>query len=147
MDNQMNNGLRNWIVVVTLLAVAVLAALWAITAVYPEPFPIRRWPPMENIPGDIELFYVAQAVVSTINVTLLIFLIITYVNIYRKTRSEFTIGLLIFSLAFFVRALTANPLVIAAFGFRPVGLGPFALLPDMFEFVALSTLLYLSLKY
>jgi hypothetical protein len=147
MNNQMNNGLRNWVIVVTLVAVAVLAALWAITAVYPEPFPIRRWPPMLNIPGDIELFYVAQTVVSTINVTMLIFLIVTYINIYRKTRSEFTIGLLIFSLAFFVRALTANPLVIAAFGFRPVGLGPFALLPDMFEFVALSTLLYLSLKY
>jgi hypothetical protein len=148
MDNQMNNGLRNWIIIVTLVAVAVLAALWALTVVFPEPFSTGSRPPLpEIIPGDIEIFYVAQTVVSTINVTLLIFLIITYISIYRKTRSEFTIGLLIFSLAFFVRALTANPLVIAAFGFRPVGLGPFALLPDMFEFVALSTLLYLSLKY
>ena len=147
MDNQMNVGLRNWIIVVILVAVAVLASLWALTVVYPAPFPVRRVPPLLNIPGDIELFYVAQTVVSTINITLLIFLIFTYVSIYRKTRSEFTIGLLIFSLAFFVRALTANPLFIAVFGFRPVGLGPFALLPDMFEFVALSTLLYLSLKY
>jgi hypothetical protein len=27
------------------------------------------------------------------------------------------------------------------------GLGPFALLPDLFEFVALTVLLYLSVKY
>jgi hypothetical protein len=140
MDNQMNNGLRNWIIVVTLVAVAVLAALWALTVIYPAPFPARRIPPLQDIPGDIEIFYVAQTVVSTINVTLLIFLIFTYVSIYRKTHSEFTIGLLIFSLAFFVRALTANPLFIAVFGFRSVGLGPFALLPEMFEFVALTIL-------
>jgi hypothetical protein len=37
--------------------------------------------------------------------------------------------------------------VIGAFGFGLFGLGPFALLPDLFEFVALSVLLYLSVKY
>ena len=65
MDNQMNVGLRNWIIVVILVAVAVLATLWALTVVYPAPFPVRRVPPLPNIPGDIELFYVAQTVVST----------------------------------------------------------------------------------
>jgi len=38
-------------------------------------------------------------------------------------------------------------LMIWAFGFRPFGLGPFALLPDLFTFGALAVLLYLSIKY
>ena len=60
MDNQMNKGLRNWIIVVTLVAVAFLAALWALTVVFPEPFSTGSRPPLpEIIPGDIEIFYVA----------------------------------------------------------------------------------------
>jgi hypothetical protein len=37
--------------------------------------------------------------------------------------------------------------VIWAFGFRPFGLGPFAMLPDLFTLGALAVLLYLSVKY
>jgi hypothetical protein len=103
--------------------------------------------PPENIPGDIEFFYIAKTVVSTINVTLLIFLLLTYIGIYRKTRSEFTIGLIIFSMVFLLNALASNPFVTWAFGFRAFGLGPFALLPDLFTCVALTVLLYLSVKY
>jgi hypothetical protein len=33
------------------------------------------------------------------------------------------------------------------FGFRPFGLGPFAMLPDIFTCIALSVLLYLTIKY
>jgi hypothetical protein len=33
------------------------------------------------------------------------------------------------------------------FGFIAFGLGPFALLPELFEFLALIVLLYLSVKY
>ena len=97
--------------------------------------------------GDIELFYTIKTVVSTINVTLLIFLLLTYINIYRKTRSEFTVGLIIFSGVFLLNALASNPFVIWVFGFRPFGLGPFAMLPDLFTLAALGVLLYLSIKY
>ena len=104
-------------------------------------------PPQYNIPGDIEFFYTAKTVVSTVDVALLVLLLFTYAGIYRKTRSEFTVGLMIFSAVLLLNALTSNPLVIWAFGFRPVGLGPFALLPDLFTLVALSVLIYLSVKY
>ena len=144
----MNKSVRNWVILVTLLVVAILAALWATTTVW---FPRYPWefhePPLFDIRGDIELFYTVKTVVSTINVTLLIFLLLTYINIYRKTRSEFTVGLMIFSGAFLLNALASNPLVIWAFGFRPFGLGPFAMLPDVFTFGALAVLLYLSIKY
>jgi predicted membrane protein len=104
-------------------------------------------PPPRYIPGDIELFYIVRTVLSAVNITLLVVLIVTYASIYIKTRSEFTIGLLIFAIVFLMKDLAANPFVIGAFGFRLYGLGPFALLPDLFEFVALTVLLYLSVKY
>lgn len=150
MNTQMNNSTKIWLVtIITLIAVALIAALWA-SHTFPfssSEFPERRPPPPENIFGDFEFYYVAQTAVSTVNVALLIFLLTTYIDIYRKTRSQFTFGLIIFSLVFLLRTLTANPLFMSIFGFRGYGLGPFALLPDLFELAALSVLLYLSAKY
>jgi hypothetical protein len=148
MNNQMNKIARNWSILVILIVVAILAALWATTTIW---FPLYPFEPHERPPleifGDIELFYTIKTVVSTINVTLLIFLLLTYINIYRKTRSEFTVGLIIFSGVFLLNALASNPFVIWVFGFRPFGLGPFAMLPDLFTLAALGVLLYLSIKY
>ena len=148
MSNQMNKNAINWSILVILIVVAILAALWATTTIWFPlyPFEPHERPPMEVF-GDIELFYTIKTVVSTINVTLLIFLLVTYINIYRKTRSEFTVGLIIFSGVFLLNALASNPFVIWVFGFRPFGLGPFAMLPDLFTLGALGVLLYLSIKY
>ena len=111
-----------------------------------SPFEPRRWP-IRQIRGDIELFYTVKMVVSTINATLLIFLLISYVDIFRKTQSEFTIGLIIFSMTLLLYALFSNPLVQRIFGYIGFGLGPFAVLPDLFTSIALIVLLYLTLKY
>ena len=148
MKHCMNKNVRTWLILATLIVVTILAALWAtFTFWLPPPLREHRWPPPHDIVGDIEFFYTAKTVVSTINVTLLISLLVTYIDIYRKTRSEFTIGLIIFSAVLLMNALASNPLVIWIFGFRAFGLGPFALLPDLFTFGALAVLLYLSIKY
>jgi hypothetical protein len=148
MENRMNKSVRNWLILVTIIVVALLAALWATTTVW---FPRFPWSPRERPPldilGDIELFYTVKTVLSTVNVTLLVFLLLTYFSIYRKTRSEFTIGLMIFSAVFLLNVVASNPLVERAFGFLPFGLGPFAMLPDVFTSMALAVLLYLSIKY
>ena len=150
MNIHMSKNVKIWLVIaVTLIAIALLAALWASYS-FPFPqssFPERRLPPGENIMGDFEFFYIAQTVLSTVNLTLLLFLLTIYIDIYRKTRSQFTIGLIIFSLVFLLKTLTANPLFMWVFGFQAFGLGPFALLPDLFELMALTVLLYLSVKY
>ena len=148
MNNRMNKNLRNLLILVTLIVVAILAALWATsTAWFPRyPFEPHEIPP-QGIQGDIELFYTIETVVSTINVTLSTFLLLIYINIYRKTRSEFTIGLTIFSGVFLMNAIVLNPFVQRAFGFRAFGLGPFAMLPDLFTLAALAVLLYLSIEY
>ena len=144
----MNKNMRIGLIITTLVVVAILAALWATSTFWLPPFPFEpRLRPPASIPGDIEFFYMAKTVVSTVNVTLLVFLLLIYVSIYMRTRSEFTIGLIIFSMVFLLNVLASNPLVIWAFGFRPFGLGPFALLPDLFTFGALAVLLYLSVKY
>ena len=150
MNSHMNKSTKIWLVItVTLIAIALLAAFWASHAFqFPmSEFPQRPMPLPEDVRGDFEFFYVAQTVISTVNVALLVFLLTTYIDIYRKTRSQFTLGLIIFSLVFLLKTLTANPLFMWVFGFRAFGLGPFALLPDLFELAALSVLLYLSAKY
>lgn len=149
MKNRMNRNLRNWLILVVLIAVAILSTLWATSILWfpRSPFGPRPPPPVEKILGDIELFYTVQTVVSTINVTLSIILLLMYVSIYRKTRSEFTVGLMIFSAVLLLNAFVSIPLVHRVFGFYEFGLGPFAMLPDLFTCIALAVLLYLTFKY
>lgn len=146
----MNNRLKLGLVLAILLAAALIAAFWATTIIsQPPDFQIRRIPPSGGIAiaGDFEYFYVVFSIISTINIALLIIVLITYLNIYSKTHSSFTVGLIIFALAFLVKDILASPFVIGLFSFRAYGLGPFAFLPDLFEMAALSVLLYLSIKY
>jgi hypothetical protein len=149
MKNHMNRNLRNSLILLTVIVVAILATLWATSILWfpRSPFGRRLPPPLEDIIGDIELFYTAETIVSVINATLSTFLLLMYINIYRKTRSEFTIGLIIFSAVLLLKAFVSIPLVHQAFGFFDVGLGPFAMLPDLFTCVALGVLLYLTFKY
>ena len=187
MRDKMNRDKRVLIILAILIAVALLAAFWAITG--PLGFPLqslgrerwnlieerrkeielliedmrrngasleeiqafvraklREWGTNPPPPGDIELFYTAKTVLSTINIALGIILLFIYIDIYRKTKSDFTVGLIIFSGILLFYILTSNPIMHWAFGFRAFGLGPFAMLPDLFTCIALSVLLYLSLK-
>lgn len=95
---------------------------------------------------DIQLFYTVRAVISTVNIALVLILLFTYLDIYRRTRAQFTAGLVIFSLVLLFYTITSNPFIQRIFGFRAFGLGPFAMLPDIFTFIALLILLYLSLE-
>ena len=135
-------------IVIVIVIIAVLTALWATSRIefVPSPFGPRPQPP-GYIRGDIELYYTLETVVSVVNVTLSIILLLMYVNIYRKTQSEFTIGLIIFSAVLLLHAFVSIPMLHQAFGFYEFGLGPFAMLPDLFTCSALIVLLYLSVKY
>jgi len=151
-DMNANPNTRIWLILVALVVVVlagILAALWAVSTFFVPFSPFEHPQPPYYVPNpwDFEFFYTAQTVVSTINVTLAVLLLLIYVSIYRKTRSEFTIGLIIFSTVFLLNAIASDPLIVRAFGYRPIGLGPFALLPALFTFGALIVLLYLSAKY
>jgi len=97
--------------------------------------------------ADIELYYMARAVFSTINIVLTIIIIVSYADIYMKTRAPFTFVLLLFAMIFLIKDITWSPFFIGWFKFTMLGLGPFAMLPDMFETAALLVLFYLAVKY
>ena len=144
----MNNRLKIGLILTTIVAVTLLAAFWATATLDQPPFQIRHLPPPGNfIQGDFEYFYIAFTIISTVNITLLAIVLLTYINIYNKTHSPFTIGLIIFAFAFLIKDILSHPFVIGLFRFGAYGLGPFAFLPGIFEVAALSALLYLSLKY
>jgi len=188
MNHKMNRDKRILIILVTLVAVALLATFWALAGPVGSPLEsqarerwnltyerrnqivqlmedmrkngaswqeiqdavrakLKEWGTNPPPPWDIELFYTAKAVISSINATLLVWLLITYISIYRKTRSEFTIGLIIFSIVLLLYALASNPILHWTFGFGAFGLGPFAMLPDLFTCIALIVLLYLTIRY
>ena len=150
MEKQMNKRLKFGLIIGILVAVAIFAAFWALVLRQHQipAFQQRRIPPPGGVvPGDFEYFYVANTIISTINIALLAILALIYLNIYVKTRSQFTIGLIIFALVFLVQNVTSSPFITSPFGFRAYGLGPFAFLPGMFEFIALTILLYLSIRY
>jgi hypothetical protein len=140
-----------WFTVIGLIVIAgIFAGVWAFytfETLGSSTFPFRPLPPPAYNPADLEFYYVVRTVFSTINLILLIILTETYAAIYIKTRYQFTIGLLIFSLVFLIKEIAASPFVIGAFRFSISGLGPFALIEPVFETAALSVLLYLSIEY
>ncbi|MDH7555544.1 MAG: hypothetical protein ACQXXL_03210 [Candidatus Methanosuratincola sp.] len=95
---------------------------------------------------DMEIYYSIQAALSFVNMFLSILLLGIYIDTYRRIRSEFSLSLAIVSLVLFSYALTSNPLLHSALGFGGFGLGPFAMIPELFSCVALLILVYISLK-
>jgi hypothetical protein len=148
MENQMNRKLGIWFIVMGLIAVAFLSGLWAWLTF--NNFGVLVFPrdPMhpESV-AQLEFRYIARTVLTTVNIAILSILTASYAMIYSKTRSTFTIGLLIFSAVFLMKDVLASPFVIGLFSFTISGLGPFALIEPFLEFMALSVLLYLSIEY
>lgn len=88
-----------------------------------------------------------KLLVTTFNVVVLLALTGTYVGIYRDLPNQFTLSLILFSVALLLYAITSNPLLPHVFGFRGgVGLGPFTFIPDLFASVAIVVLLYQSFR-
>ncbi len=135
------------IILALIVAAAVMAAIWATLSFEQSPFTHIRTPPLGGVPGDFEYFYVLFTIISTVNIALLTMLTLLYGDIYIKTRSPFTVGLVIFALVFLVKDIASSPFVTGLFSFRAFGLGPFEFLPGLLETAALAVLIYLSVKY
>ena len=110
----------------------------------PDRDSIEQNPPPER--EDRDRYVSTKAAFCMINLALSSILIMVYVKVYKETKSEFTIGLIIMMFSLFLYSLLSNPLLPLLFGYKIFGTGPFSMLPDFFAMVALSILLYLSLK-
>lgn len=95
---------------------------------------------------NFDTYVTIKSAVTLINIVISLILIAMYVRIYREVKSDFTIGLIVVMFALLFYAITSNPFVQYIFTYRSFGQGPFILLPDIFATIALSVLLYLSLK-
>jgi len=144
----MNKYIKIALIFTILALLAILADLLA-TQHFTSPTPRfdpHQVPPDRISIGDLELFYKVKTMLSTINATLLVLLLGTYIGIYRKLKSEFTLGLILFSLILLLYAVSSNPILQQFLGYWGIGLGPFAMLPDLFTTFALVVLLYLTMK-
>jgi len=87
---------------------------------------------------------------------LLLVLLVSYIQIYRKISSNFTLGLIIFTVALLMQSFSRAilllliiasppppnvwPIIVSLLGYNPV----YVVIPDVLEFIALSILLYFT---
>ena len=136
---------RNDLILSTILTIVVVSIILAQAALGvplgrainqpPLPFPFREL---------FETYLLVKTIITSINLVLLLSVFIIYIRIYGNTGSKFSLGLIFFTIALMLYALTSNPILHAITGFRISGLGPFTILPDLFTLVASTILLYLS---
>ena len=136
----MNKTRTMLILVILVIASAIVGFVISGISLPPPGSPLPR-PPDDRIMSE---FLVLKTVISSINITLTMALLGMYITIYREVRSSFTLGLMMMILVLFLYAVTSNPIVQIIFGYHAQGLGPFAMIPDLFATVALFVLAYLT---
>ena len=88
-----------------------------------------------------------KALVTFGNLVLLLCLLFIYAKSYEQIKSKFALGLIAFIILLIMQTVTSNPIFHYTCGWRRIyALGWFWILPDLFEFVALLILLYISRK-
>lgn len=131
-----------WIII-AILGILLMSVITIMPALY-RPFDRDFLP--ERPPWDVLFPYliIAKTVLSSVNTILLTIVLVIYMGIYGKMKSQFSLGLVIFTIALLLYTLASNPIIHGFAGFRVSGLGPFTILPDIFTCIASAILLYLS---
>lgn len=125
------------------IAAAILGAVLSLTLIRPPGSPVPLPPPPNNL---MPIFMMVTTAASFANTIMASYLLVIYITLYRKIKSEFTMGLIVVMFVLLLYAITANPFVHVLFGFQEIGLGPFVVIPNVFTTIALIVLLYLSLE-
>lgn len=90
--------------------------------------------------------YTIVTITIIVNISFLIGLLYVYADTYRKTKSSFMVGLLLFIFVLLIQSILSQLGVYTLFVYTGFGFGLFTILPHFFETIALIILLYLSLK-
>ncbi|MFO8133834.1 MAG: hypothetical protein R6U10_07905 [Thermoplasmatota archaeon] len=108
----------------------------------------RGWRPPQDgeLPAEFVLRYYTASIIITVNVMLLVGLLGVYLQAYAATGSSFMLGLMFFIGVLLVQSLLSLPLLHTLFGYTFFGLGPFSILPHVFETMALVILIVLSME-
>jgi len=98
-----------------------------------------------EISNMLVLYIKGRTILALINTGLLLYLMYLYTGIYRETKSNFSLCLLLFSITLFLYSITSNPILIWINGFQSLSIfNIFNLLPDVFTTLASAILIYLS---
>ena len=98
-----------------------------------------------EISNMLALYIKGRTVLALINTGLLLYLIAFYIGIYRETKSNFSLCLVLFSSTLFLYSITSNPIIIWINGFQSANIfNIFNFLPDIFTTLASAILIYLS---
>ncbi len=95
----------------------------------------------ERPPLDDPSLAIFAALVCAANIGLLLILLFTYVTSYRKLKSQFTLGLIIFATLLIVQNILFMFFLLAREGFHGAGMGFPVLSLSIIEFGALLVLL------
>lgn len=99
-----------------------------------------------DTPGKMinQSFLFERIIINSIASILIAVVLNNYISIYLKTKSNFSLGLVIIAISLLIQTLTANPLILDLFNFRLVGSGLFSLVSSITTLIAIIALLYLS---
>jgi hypothetical protein len=101
---------------------------------------------LRTLSSQLASFMRGKILIGLVNTVLLVYLFATYLDMYRKTKAGFTLGLVFLSGALLSYSLFTNPVLLSLSG---GGSGVavvqyFNYLPDLFTTVASMILIYLS---
>ncbi len=86
------------------------------------------------------------SILSLVNLTLSFSLLFVYVKNYLKVRVPFTLGLIVFALLFFIQNFAAIYFQFAMIMYYTSEVATFALVLNLLETIALSSLVYVTYK-
>ncbi len=104
------------------------------------------------------ILYSVSIVVNCIDATLLVGILVLYIDSYRKTKSSFLMGLTFFISVLLARSILSLITIQSLFteyiqllpslakAISTTGVGSFSFLLNIFEIIAISILLYLSME-
>jgi len=142
-SKQMNPKTKAIALIMVLLLVGMIIGV-AISTVSIEYVKNRRGKTVDiRVMRYVATLYTLSTVIICMNILLLVGLLWMYGDSFRKTKSSFLFGLLIFIAVLFIQSVLSLPILQAAVG---ESLSLIGILPNLFETIALIILLYLSME-
>ena len=145
---------RVWVpvMILGLLALFLLNVFWTprFFEYFPPPYDRPRFEEftreqLQDISNMLALNVKVRLIIGFVNTALLLYLLILHIDVYRATKSNFSLSLILFSFTLILYTITNNPVLIWMTGFQQRSITQvFNFVPDVFTTVASIILIYLS---
>lgn len=100
---------------------------------------------LQDISNMLALNVKVRSIIGLVNTALLLYLLILHISVYRTTKSNFSLSLILFSFTLILYTITNNPVLIWMTGFQRGSITQiFNFIPDLFTTVASIIFIYIS---